>query len=750
MGVHMTTKEDVIHKLTGVLRDGVDIHRCAAATALGQMEEHEAVDALIDALHDEDEDVRTDVAAALLRLGDPRAAMQLMENLIGDPCGEVKIAALQTLTRMRHHEVVPWLRRITLSRDEEIAWDDDSFYSGGWDDWVDLQIKAIEALADFGCEDAVPDIVTAMQDEMEQDLTEVGFKALVQLGETGVAACVGALNAPNERLRRRVARYLGESDNPAARKALVGALQDTALDVRKIAAQSLAKREPLAPELEVLFDDKSEHMRELAVGLCGAAMPARLQAALADKTHRVRRAVLQLLVEQPDVLASENVTPIATKLLAGEAPKTAAMAARALAAIGAEGAVEALAAQVFDTERFQEVRIAAVRGLVQLAGPDAVGALSTCVLDADRQVRLEAMAGLAGIASDDIAWPNPAGDILLSTLTAEIALEENETEESNDDPDPAVEILADHAEKKAGMNEDPAPGLERDLQSEPAAEQLPEQPKPDGANSTLEAILGADSPELQVVKSGGNVELSPKDLEFLGLAERKLKKRKFDPLPKIAAPLDAQRFAARVLGDIAQPEIAVVLIEQTKGADIELAISALSSLVRIGDKLEGFPEEVEQGLVDILNGNDENRRLLALRALAAAGGDKAAHALKVAMRDNHSFLRLEAIRALSKSGNAEHEQMGEMLSDPDASVRLAAAEAMAAMADNSAMERLVDFTFAFEGFHHREVARLLRGIDCSGASERYLEVLGEDNRKREWQVAITALGELNEVAHASL
>jgi HEAT repeat protein len=747
----MATKEQVIHKLTGVLRDGVDIHRCAAATALGKMEEHDASDALIGALRDEDEDVRTDAAAALLRLGDPRAATQLMENLIGDPCGEVKMAAMETLTRLRHQELVPWLRRITLSRDEEIAWDDDSFYSGGWDDWVDLQIKAIEALAEFGCEDAVPDIVTAMQDEMEQDLTEVGFKALVQLGETGVAACAGALNAPNERLRRRVARYLGESDNPAARKAMVGALQDAAIDVRKIAAQSLAKHEPQAPELGALFDDPSEHLRELAVGLCGAAMPDRLQAALSDKTHRVRRVALQLIAEQPDLLAPENVMPIATKLLAGEAPKTAAMAARAITAMGADGAVEALAAQVFDTERFQDVRIAAVRGLVQLAGPDAVGVLSTCVLDADRQVRLEAMVGLAGIANDDTAWPNPAGEILLSTLTAEIALDVNETEEGNDDPDPAVEILADHAEREASLNEEPAPGLECDLQSEQPAEQLPEQPETQGANSTLEAILGADSPELQVVKNGGgNVELSPKDLEFLGLAQRKLKKRKLNPLPNTAAPLDAQRFAARVLGDVARPEVAVVLIEKTKGTDAELALGALSSLVRIGDRLDGFPEEIEQGLVDILNGNDESRRLLALRALAAAGGDKAAHAMKVAMRDDHSFLRLEAVRAVAKNGTADQGQMGEMLNDPDASVRLAAAEAMAAVADNSAMERLVNFTFAFEGFHHREAARLLRSVDCIGASERYLEVLGENNRKREWQVAITALGELNEVPHVSL
>lgn len=736
----MTTQDDVLSTLTGILKDGIDIHRCAAATALGQLRTPDAVEALIEALRDEDEDVRTDAAAALKQLADPSTAGPLLENLIGDPCGEVKTAALDTLVALRSDDVVPWLRRMVRSRDEEIVWGDDEYYEGGWDDWIDLQVKSIEALGEFGCEEAVPDIVEAMQDEMGQDLSEVGFRNLVKLGDAGVAAAVGALSAPNERLRRRVIRYLAESPANAAQNALAKALHDDSMEVRTLAAEALASRDAQAPELEALFDDESDQMRALAVTLLGAAQPDRLRAALEDKAHRVRRAGLTLLAEQPALLAGTDMVPVIVKYLGGDAPKTAAISAAVLAAIDPEGAVDDLTAQAMDGSRFIEVRLAALRALIGLDDPRAVDALAACISDSDRQIRLESLAGLAGKAAVT-DWPNAAGDVLIAALNVEIE-QTDDPDEEPELPDPAVEIAAAQTEAP----EDVTHGEE----NEPAMEDMPKpEPKPAPA-STLEAILGADSPELQVVKGGSDkVELSPKDLEFLGLAQRKLKKRKLDPIPRTAAPLDARRFAAKVLGDVPRAEVAVALIAQTQGADMELAVNALDSLARMATVLDGFPETVEEILVGFLNGKDENRRLLALRALAGAGGKKATHALNVALDDADSFLRLEAVRALAKSGRVDRERMSTMLDDPDSTVRLAAAEALASAADDAALERLADFTFAFEGYHHRETARLLRDLDPSATAKRYLQVLGEDNRKREWQVAIAALGELNEARAAS-
>ncbi|MCK5622193.1 MAG: HEAT repeat domain-containing protein, partial [Alphaproteobacteria bacterium] len=156
-----TPPDRVCARLSEILREGADVHRTLAAQALGAIGRRDAVPALLDALLDEDADVRVDAAAALGSVGDPSTAPKLMDNLIGDPCAEVKMAAMDALIAMRHEAIVPWLIRLLKGRDEEMAWDEDEIYQDGWDDWVDMQVKAIEGLAAFGISDAVPDVIEA-------------------------------------------------------------------------------------------------------------------------------------------------------------------------------------------------------------------------------------------------------------------------------------------------------------------------------------------------------------------------------------------------------------------------------------------------------------------------------------------------------------------------------------------------------------------------------------------------------------
>ena len=79
----MGVQDAVLLKLTELLRSGVDVHRCAAASALGRILDPRSVEVLVEALLDEDPDVRTDAATALAERPDLRAADQLMENLAG-------------------------------------------------------------------------------------------------------------------------------------------------------------------------------------------------------------------------------------------------------------------------------------------------------------------------------------------------------------------------------------------------------------------------------------------------------------------------------------------------------------------------------------------------------------------------------------------------------------------------------------------------------------------------------------------
>jgi HEAT repeat protein len=52
------TNSKINHVLSEILLEGVDVHRCAAARALGQIGDPQSADALQKALLDEDPDVR--------------------------------------------------------------------------------------------------------------------------------------------------------------------------------------------------------------------------------------------------------------------------------------------------------------------------------------------------------------------------------------------------------------------------------------------------------------------------------------------------------------------------------------------------------------------------------------------------------------------------------------------------------------------------------------------------------------------
>ena len=61
--------DNVCQVLNQILSDGIDVHRCLAAKASGRIGAPAAVQPLIAALLDEDEDVRVDAAEALLEAG---------------------------------------------------------------------------------------------------------------------------------------------------------------------------------------------------------------------------------------------------------------------------------------------------------------------------------------------------------------------------------------------------------------------------------------------------------------------------------------------------------------------------------------------------------------------------------------------------------------------------------------------------------------------------------------------------------
>ena len=703
------TTDEVCRVLAEVLRDGIDIHRCAAAQALGRLGDAGAREPLLAALLDEDEDVRYDAADALLRLNDPRAASQLLENLIGDPNGNVKGIAIKALARFGHIEVVDWLRRIVRDRAEEIAWDQDAFYDGGWDDWLDLQVGAIEALAELGVEASVPDIVDAIRLEDGQDLTAVGFKALARLGEPGIEALAQFFEEGDNRWRRRVVSALGSVDAPGAADIVARALNDAAADVRLVALTCFAQNAPDDERLVALFKDPMPEIRVEAIRLCGANHGALLGGLLNDKSRSVQIEVLNLLAARPELLEADTLADQLRAKLRVSPPELASAAARALATVAPEIARDELLSQLANDKLPSMVRLAALEGLVKIGGDGVGQALVNVLSDDERKIRVHATAKLASMAAQS-EWPNAQGDALLEALRGDLVPAPDEPE--------AVE------EENAG-----------------AAEDAEEKSKPAFPTSTLEAISASGPANGEVIEAREEVRLTDEDLEFLSLSNNRLRKRVVSLTPSIAVHEDVPRLAARFLGDIASVEVAAALVGVLTCGDREVSLNAAGSLTRICERLGVLPEQIIDAMIESLVTSDRDLRVQIIRALGMVRSQRPVMTLVNSLADQDSFVRKEAIVALSRLG-AAGANIARFMADPDPSVRLAAAEAEAKQGGPGTAENLVEFALAFEGYHCREVGRLLRAKSSAAASDRLIEIIKDPGRLRIRQPAIQALSEL--------
>ncbi len=712
------TPEDVCRMMGKILGGGVDVHRCLAAQALGRIGEFSAMEPLVKALLDEDSDVRTDAAEALSKIADADAdagaGRQLLENLLGDPCTEVKLAAIETLAKLQDKAVIPWLRKIVKGRDEEIAWDEDEFYDSGWDDWVDVQVKAVEALATLNVSEAVSDIVDAMRDEDAQDMTEVVFRALARMGKPGIDALAAVLDEDSVRLRRRAASILGASNDRYASEPLSRALVDPSASVRMAAMRSLAVRMPTDARLAVLLDDPDAEVRAEAINLFGNHYSDRIPALLADEATPVQIAALATLEFGPNDQAL--LTDLRDKITDGK-PAVAAAAAKALGAKGGDQTLDDLVALLADEKRPVEIRLGALQGLTASGCEAAIPTFVDVIGDESRPLRLEAMTALARIAQAGSVWPNVAGTALLAALSTNSSAEE------------VIEPPVKAEDEKV---DEPEAVVEEDDQAFPT--------------STVAAIMDHEPDAVKVgalQMPGEGIELTPVDMERLAIARNIKGKKRMVLAQNVKRHDDVRRFAARILGDIHRPEVATALAAVITDRDEEMRLAAADSLARLGEFVTPLPADVDAALIAALETAKPSLKLLLIRALAASGEEGANDILRVHLGDEDSFVRTEAVHALRKRGQAGSE-IEALLHDPDPSVRLSAAKAIADAGGCDAVQKVVDFAFSYEGYHGGQAARLLRDLDVAEASGHFMNVLQDPKLKRTWSVAIEALAELNQ------
>lgn len=705
----MTATQEACETLCQTLKLGNDVHRCFAAQALGHIADPRALDALLECLMDEDEDVRIDAAEALGALGDARAGGALLDSLRDDPCNDVKINAVEALGRLACREAVPVLRRLVRSRDESLIWDEGS--DDGWDDWLDVQIKAIEALGRIGAVEAFPDIAESITDEMGQDVSEQGMTALAWLGTPGIAALTRFLDAADNRLRRRAAAALAEAEPGATLDALARALTDDSSDVRLAAVRGWPAEFTVDPRLAARLEDAVPEVRAEAVRRCGRLYPERVDALLDDPDESVQTAVVELIGADPGPMPLKDLTHRLRVKLHGPSTAVAAAAASALAALDPDLAFADLGGRLLDNNCPAAVRCAAARALAGAGAERAAHALLQALADDDRQVRLAAAVGLARIAA--ATGSELACEGLTSALNGALI---------------------------------PPPGAAATAQTEPTASPEatgdPPEMGDDWPASTLEAILGGDAAHVAEAAREGAVQLDAEDLAYLELARRVPRRKRVSPEPGIAAHEDLPGIAARVLGDVARADVARALANALADGGADIRRTAADSLVRIAERMGRLDDDVVETLVAAAEDADRDVRQRAVRALGLSGNRSATPVLIGLLDDRDGFVRAEATRALGRLGDGGPE-VAAMLMDGEPGVRLSAAEAIATLQAAAAVDRLVDFAFAFHGYHRREAARLLRGLDAATATARFIATLDDPKRKPTWRIAIEALDELH-------
>jgi HEAT repeat protein len=649
---------------------------------------------------------------------------------------------MDALNAMRHEAIVPWLIRLLKGRDEEMAWDEDEIYQDGWDDWVDMQVKAIEGLAAFGVTDAVPDVTEAIEDEFGQDLSEKGFRALALMGEPGIAALIRYLDGKNIRMRRRAAAVLATSDAPAAREAVGRALKAKSSELRAATLRAVAGRNPKDPRLAELFIDSQAEIRAETVLLIGRLYPARAAVLLRDSNWDVQRAVLDLIAAAPSLFDGGELAELIRTRLQSESVNVGAAALKAIGALLGEDALADVLGILTNRDIPLARRLAAVAALARIGGEHAVAGFTAVLGEGERQVRLDAMGQLASLA-DEGEWPNPAGYALLAALRGELVPPPEEVEAEAEE----VEAEAEEVEAEAEEVEVEAEEVVAEATVE-EPEETEEEPGPAYdvfPTSTLAAIIAGDEPPSSAGETGEAAEpvITDEDEEFLELSrQRAMRKQKVSPNPKVAAHQDVRRFAARVLGNVAKDDVALALAEALVDHDEDVRLAAADSLTRLAVRLGGLPGDASDTVVTATGSDDRDMRLAALRALGAAPEEGDADLFRRHLADADPFVRAEAVRGLARSGG-DISEIEKFLTESEPGVREAAAEAVAAAGGADAVTRLVDFAFFRDGFHKERAARLLRGIDAATATDRFLDVLDDDERMRVWAVAIMALADLN-------
>ena len=302
--------------LVGAISDtDVEVRR-AAISALGELEDPRAIEALMQALRsDEDAEVRKTAAWALGQLEDERAVAALTTALRQDSEVEVRKMSAWALGQIEDEAAVEALGAALGDRSAEV------------------RSTSVWALGQIEAPASVRFLIPLLKDTDANTRKQTAW-ALGQIeSREAVAPLSAIIGDENVEVRETVVWALGQIEDPAAAGALAGALKDPRADVRRKAVWALGQLDELAAAPPALIEALRDEDRDVRVGAAHAlgeledpaAVPALREAARGEDAT-LRRTAVRALAEIDDPAAFDALV----EMLRDDDPEVRRMAAQAL------------------------------------------------------------------------------------------------------------------------------------------------------------------------------------------------------------------------------------------------------------------------------------------------------------------------------------------------------------------------------------------------------------------------------------
>ena len=674
-----------INQLLQLLEQGDEAQRCYSAQAVGQARITDAAPSLNTCLYHTDPDVVVDAADALAKLA--AGDIDTLEDIaLHHPESDARLAALEALSAQAWGAEQARITTILMSFASGRPEGDDWGLSSDWDDWWDIQLKAVQLLAKKPDEETVRLFFQLLEDEPEPELESALYYGIAQVSPQWLT---DRYQTGRVMTRRKLIRALAQSDSKIATIQLFKAMSDEDPEIRRAAVEALCRRKAIEYQWDIVLRlcDQEQRVREAVeagldmMGELDKLSQAKLYLLAQKAPGAALSTILALMACHVDAPDSECLEWIAEQLHHDD-PAVVYAAADFFASTKYEGdvyselAVQRCLKHVERTTlpvslRADYIRLlsklvclrdafwAAVYPVMQYIVNDEQndGALRQAALDllvrisssTGQQYLRDLILGLAAkgelIPVNQLDTDEESGNRKAEETASAEAVELN----SESSPEPASDILeleqllAAHEEKFSALAEDDLPAATptstlaaiqqtnvEAMLNNPKEEQAPEQHVLD----MIEELPDDYTDYTEIVRD-----------HFDTSGKLELNRKKIAKIPQLGNKL----LALRALGSSEQPAAVPLLIESLLGAEPSEQVEIFGSLARLADTVS--VPEIKNAIgaaANTLYHGDSVTKQAATRYLAKMPMAKALPLLLQGTRDQHEHVRICSLMAIEQ------------------------------------------------------------------------------------------------------